>query len=987
MSSELAELRRYLHGRELNLIVPRLEALSQDKAEGRRSEEAALAALAQLDTRVVAAEAALDAARQSSEATDLAELVSTAEGLRARASGLVALMTERARGIERDRAAAVDHDVVASLEAEAASLNEQLAGTHQEAQELLPLEAELGTAQEDLALQVAQLKAALAGGGGEALAGERAGEVRAELAARLRAVEQVGSELARTRTRADVLAGRKARLEEEEGRSDALARQCADRGEMLSAAAERAAARLAGAEQALATAQEARRAVDAERHRWSARAEALSQALDEARAGRRRLAGVEGMVGALVELVDVDAGYEAAFEAAAGEALSAVLMSDEEAARRGLAHLAEHNAAGAVIALAQGIRTGRATDGTALGDGPRPGEGPRPGDGPADELPTGARWLSGLVRSPQSAVTDLLSRLLARAVVVTGDWSRAVDLAVARPQLVIVTQAGDRCWQGIWRTGSHGTGATGAALEEARTALERATSQASRAAGAERAAQAEVQEARSAVSDARRAAADNAAQLKAAGEALKRSRADLAEVEDELAAMGPQDQELVARQALERARVVELEALLPELEAAAAEESRRASWERAERQRLAERGDAIATLRRDLEVRATGVEQRRALLSRRLAEVERRLEGNVAEREKAERRRAQLLAKAEAVARLRSFVEQRLHTLEQVLGSLREQRRAETETLRTASEELEGLRRSRSGVERDLLARREQISRAELEESQVRARLEALTETVRRELDCEPDALGTPECPPLPPGTSAPSRARELERELRLMGPVNPLALEEYAALQERHEFLEGQLHDVSAARRELGKVIKAVDAEIITVFKAAYDDVAENFATLVGTLFPGGHGSLLLTDPSNILGSGVELEVRPAGKNIRQLSLLSGGERSLVALAFLFAVFRSRPSPFYMMDEVEPALDDVNLHRFLDLLNEFRTESQLLVVSHQKRTMEAADCLYGVSMPPGGSSFVVSERLDRGSKGPAPSGPGPREPAATTAP
>ena len=346
------------------------------------------------------------------------------------------------------------------------------------------------------------------------------------------------------------------------------------------------------------------------------------------------------------------------------------------------------------------------------------------------------------------------------------------------------------------------------------------------------------------------AAADNAAQLKAAGEALKRSRADLAEVEDELAAMGPQDQELVARQALERARVVELEALLPELEAAAAEESRRASWERAERQRLAERGDAIATLRRDLEVRATGVEQRRALLSRRLAEVERRLEGNVAEREKAERRRAQLLAKAEAVARLRSFVEQRLHTLEQVLGSLREQRRAETETLRTASEELEGLRRYRSGVERDLLARREQISRAELEESQVRARLEALTETVRRELDCEPDALGTPECPPLPPGTSAPSRARELERELRLMGPVNPLALEEYAALQERHEFLEGQLHDVSAARRELGKVIKAVDAEIITVFKAAYDDVAENFATLVGTLFPGGHGLAFVDRP-----------------------------------------------------------------------------------------------------------------------------------------
>jgi chromosome segregation protein len=156
------------------------------------------------------------------------------------------------------------------------------------------------------------------------------------------------------------------------------------------------------------------------------------------------------------------------------------------------------------------------------------------------------------------------------------------------------------------------------------------------------------------------------------------------------------------------------------------------------------------------------------------------------------------------------------------------------------------------------------------------------------------------------------------------------------------------------------------VDAEIITVFKAAFDDVAENFTKLVTMLFPGGQGSLFLTDPSNILESGVDLEVRPAGKNIRRLSLLSGGERSLVALAFLFAVFRSRPSPFYMMDEVEPALDDVNLHRFLDLLNEFRTEAQLLVVSHQKRTMEAADCLYGVSMPPGGSSLVVSEKIER---------------------
>jgi chromosome segregation protein len=196
------------------------------------------------------------------------------------------------------------------------------------------------------------------------------------------------------------------------------------------------------------------------------------------------------------------------------------------------------------------------------------------------------------------------------------------------------------------------------------------------------------------------------------------------------------------------------------------------------------------------------------------------------------------------------------------------------------------------------------------------------------------------------------------------MGPINPLAMEEYTALQERHMFLEGQLDDVRAARRELAKVIKAVDSEIVDVFRAAYADVADNFERLFATLFPGGQGRLRLTEPDHLLDTGIDVEARPSGKNVRRLSLLSGGERSLVALAFLFSVFRSRPSPFYLLDEVEAALDDVNLHRFLDLVHEFRDEAQLLVVSHQKRTMEAADCLYGVTMQPGGSSKVVSERV-----------------------
>ena len=205
---------------------------------------------------------------------------------------------------------------------------------------------------------------------------------------------------------------------------------------------------------------------------------------------------------------------------------------------------------------------------------------------------------------------------------------------------------------------------------------------------------------------------------------------------------------------------------------------------------------------------------------------------------------------------------------------------------------------------------------------------------------------------------------RELDRELRLLGPINPLALEEFTELQQRHAFLEEQLEDVRSSRRELGRVIRAVDHEIQQVFAAAFADVSDNFSQLFAMLFPGGVGRLTLTTPENLLDTGIEVEAKPSGKNVKKLSLLSGGERSLTALAFLFAVFRSRPSPFYVMDEVEAALDDVNLGRLLTLVEQLRSTSQLIVITHQKRTMEIADALYGVSMRGDGITGVISQRL-----------------------
>ncbi|WP_157112017.1 AAA family ATPase, partial [Nocardia beijingensis] len=207
-------------------------------------------------------------------------------------------------------------------------------------------------------------------------------------------------------------------------------------------------------------------------------------------------------------------------------------------------------------------------------------------------------------------------------------------------------------------------------------------------------------------------------------------------------------------------------------------------------------------------------------------------------------------------------------------------------------------------------------------------------------------------------------RAKRAEKDLATLGKVNPLALEEFAALEERYNFLATQLEDVKSARKDLLDVVAEVDARILQVFTEAYADVEREFVEVFAKLFPGGEGRLLLTDPSDMLTTGIEVEARPPGKKVKRLSLLSGGEKSLTAVALLVAIFRARPSPFYVMDEVEAALDDTNLRRLIGLFEQLREKSQLIVITHQKPTMEIADALYGVSMRGDGITQVISQRL-----------------------
>ncbi len=313
----------------------------------------------------------------------------------------------------------------------------------------------------------------------------------------------------------------------------------------------------------------------------------------------------------------------------------------------------------------------------------------------------------------------------------------------------------------------------------------------------------------------------------------------------------------------------------------------------------------------------------------------------------------------------------------------RAERERDVDQLRTRVRELAAeLARLTDAVHRDEVMRAEQRLRIEALETRAADEYgigaDALVDEYGPHLPCPPSAVETaeyeqarergeqvvaPQPGPFDRATQQ-KRANRAERDLALLGKVNPLALEEFAALEERHQFLSTQLEDLKATRRDLLTVVREVDDRILEVFTSAYTDVAREFQLVFAALFPGGEGRLVLTEPDDMLLTGIDVEARPPGKKVKRLSLLSGGERSLVAVALLVAIFRARPSPFYVMDEIEAALDDTNLGRLLELISELRTSSQIIQITHQKRTMEIADALYGVTMRGDGVTQVISQRL-----------------------
>jgi|TARA_Y100000294_G_scaffold6689_1_gene6583 chromosome segregation protein len=928
---ELSSLRRHHKATELATLRGRAREEAALRAELAGIESGSRTTLEGFADQITSAEAELAAGGD-----DLGDRLLRYESLRERGRGIRGVLVERLRGIERDREAFVSQQMVLGLEADKTRAEAELAGLESESESLAPESERLALAETGLAADRAAFEVTWAEG--VVSLGTHAAEARGELGV-LRAT------LAQASTESDGLAGRLALLEAETGRLDAAA---ADLRHQLSegeTAEQPLVEALTQIEQRLHAAAMQRNAVwerlataEADVRTVRARAEALALALDEARsrAGVAHLSGIEGVLGTLLDLVEVDEGYEAAFAAAAGEALDAVVVEDVERAVQALDALREGRLHAAVLSLVAGA--GRTT------------------------VPPVGRSVREHVRARTPEVDRLLDRLLAPAAIV--DANAAVEAAMAHPDAVFVTLEGDRFGPSGWRIGGDRGGATGAALAEAESSLTVAED--------ERAdARRQLDEAERQTSDLEDEVVRHTRQLDvhdgrftAAAEALQRLQAERRDVVNEAEGLRTRIGVLEARLRDERSRVADLETRLPDLEDAESEAMESGRRMAEQRRDLEERSAELSGRRTAHEVRVADLTARRNLLLARVTEYSSRLDELNDERQQADQRRSELDLQAAATRHLVEALDVRMSVADGRLDELREQRRRQSERVRAVAARLDGLRRERSDAERSLADARERLNRLEVDRAETRLRLENLTESIHSEFGCEPDAIMDAPGPDLPDGVTATVRITELERELELMGPVNPLALEEYDTLRERHEFLVSQLEDIRNTRRDLRKVIRSIDDEIASVFAEAFAEVSTYFTDLFDTLFPGGTGRLHLTDPDNLLETGIEVEAKPSGKNVRKLSLLSGGERSLTALAFLFAVFRSRPSPFYVMDEVEAALDDVNLHRFLGLVRQFRNDAQLLIVSHQKRTMEAADCLFGVTMAPGGSSRVVSERV-----------------------
>ncbi|NEB34067.1 chromosome segregation protein SMC [Streptomyces sp. SID14446] len=731
---------------------------------------------------------------------------------------------------------------------------------------------------------------------------------------------------------------------------------------------------LSDAEAGLSAAREAVTAAERRRAATQARREALALGLRR-KDGTGALLGARdrltGLLGPAAELLSVTPGFEVALAAAFGAAADAIAVSTPASAAEAIRLLRKQDAGRASLLLAGAPEDDR----------------PHGGGGPEQSPGEGGRWATDLVRGPAELMPAV--RRLLHGIVVVGTLEDAEDLVYARPGLTAVTAEGDLLGAHFAHGGSAGAPSlleVQASVDEAAAELEELAVRCEELTGAqhlatelrtERAALVEeVGERRRAAEREKSAVAQQLGRLAgqargAAGEA-ERSTAAAARAQDALDRALEEAEELAERLAVAEEMPVEEE---PDTSA---------------RDRLAADGANARQTEMEARLQVRTHEERVKGLAGRADSLDRAARAEREARARAEQRRARLRHEAAVAQAVASGARQLLAHVEVSLGRADEERTAADTAKALREQELGAARSQGRDLKAELDKLTDSVHRGEVLGAEKRMRVEQLEAKALDELGVEPAGLVADYGPdqPVPPSLPAegeelpedpehprnqPRRFHRAEQEKRLksaerayqqLGKVNPLALEEFAALEERHKFLSEQLEDLRKTRADLLQVIKEVDERVEQVFTEAYRDTAREFEGVFSRLFPGGDGRLILTDPDNMLTTGVDVEARPPGKKVKRLSLLSGGERSLTAVALLVSIFKARPSPFYVMDEVEAALDDTNLQRLIRIMQELQEASQLIVITHQKRTMEVADALYGVSMQGDGVSKVISQRL-----------------------
>jgi chromosome segregation protein len=787
-----------------------------------------------------------------------------------------------------------------------------------------------------------------------------------QVGARKSRIEAGEAEIGRLRLSAEQSLERARAAEKEFASLEASVAVDEEGEEGLDTSYESAAAALEEVESEVERLREAERLAERDRTTATARLEALELSLSRKDGAASLLAAADerhGIVGSIASLLQVRGGHEGAVAAALGWAADALAVESADHAARAVQSLREEDGGQAAFLVG---RTAATSD---------------PATWPG--LDGGAVWAREVVDAPAS-VRPAVEQLLDRVALVS-DPVHAAALSARGEGITAVTTDGDVFAPGWVRGGSSSVPSLieiQSAVDETRERVADAARRGEQARFALTAAQERHRDANDAVEAALDALHESDAKMAAVAERLGHLGATVRSAKAEAERTGRAIADAEATLEADRA---ELTALSERLDEASAEPAEGDEPGTDERDRLELEASRSRTAETELRLTLRTKEERARALRGRADSLEGAARNELAARERLaarQERRRREAAVAQAVRRgaahAASLVATGLETAAR--------RRAAVEQERTGRDQaLAQVRRDVAALQDDLRELTDTVHRDEVARTQQRLRIEAMQAKAVEELGIDPEVLMEDFGPhqPVPhvkgpdeddseetPG-SAPyvrevqeKRLRKAERGLSALGRVNPLALEEYAALEERHKFLTEQLEDLKSSKRDLLDIVREVDERVERVFTEAFHDTAAQFEQVFGRLFPGGEGRITLTDPSNMLTTGIEVEARPPGKKIKRLSLLSGGERSLVAVALLVSIFKARPSPFYIMDEVEAALDDANLGRLITLFEELRDSSQLIVITHQKRTMEVADALYGVSMRGDGVTTVVSQRI-----------------------